>query len=195
MRAAIRGERDSDVPCNGCTACCTLVAVRPHRTRRDRHARAHPGRAVVPGTGPAARPRGARLRRAGHCPMLVDDKCSIYEHRPHACRTYDCRVFPAAGLDPAPRRSISRRARRWRFSYSTDARSHRARCGPRRRGVPRRAPRRRARRRHPRQRDAARCARDRDPRSLSGPGPGHGPEQPCVEPDPAVVRAALGCRD
>jgi hypothetical protein len=54
----------------------------------------------------------------GYCPMLVDDKCSIYEHRPNACRTYDCRIFPAAGLDPGPEKvDLSRRARRWRFSY------------------------------------------------------------------------------
>ncbi len=56
----------------------------------------------------------------GHCPMLVDDRCSIYEHRPRACRTYDCRVLPAAGLDigtePGKER-IARRTRRWRFSY------------------------------------------------------------------------------
>ena len=34
----------------------------------------------------------------GHCPMLIDDKCSIYEHRPITCRSYDCRIFPAAGI-------------------------------------------------------------------------------------------------
>jgi Fe-S-cluster containining protein len=28
----------------------------------------------------------------GSCVYLVDDKCSIYEERPHTCRTYDCRV-------------------------------------------------------------------------------------------------------
>ena len=27
--------------------------------------------------------------------MLAEDGCSIYAHRPRACRTYDCRVFPA----------------------------------------------------------------------------------------------------
>jgi hypothetical protein len=25
--------------------------------------------------------------------MLVDDRCSIYEDRPRACRTYDCRIL------------------------------------------------------------------------------------------------------
>jgi len=35
----------------------------------------------------------------GRCPMLVDGGCSIYEHRPRTCRTYDCRIFPATGVD------------------------------------------------------------------------------------------------
>src|SRR5204863_6078536 len=56
----------------------------------------------------------------GHCPMLVDDRCSIYEHRPRTCRTYDCRVFPAAGLD-ADQPAIAERVRRWRFAYPTAA--------------------------------------------------------------------------
>jgi hypothetical protein len=55
----------------------------------------------------------------GHCPMLIDDRCSIYEHRPRTCRTYDCRVFAAAGveLDDEAQVQIGRRAQRWQFSY------------------------------------------------------------------------------
>ena len=53
--------------------------------------------------------------------MLVEGTCSIYEHQPRACRTYDCRVFTAAGLDAAAdgKPLIAERARRWRFSYPT----------------------------------------------------------------------------
>ena len=54
--------------------------------------------------------------------MLVDGRCSIYEHRPRTCRTYDCRVFPAAGVeidDPA-KVEIGRQARRWRFDFPTE---------------------------------------------------------------------------
>jgi hypothetical protein len=60
----------------------------------------------------------------GHCPMLVDGRCSIYRHRPRACRTYDCRVLPVAGVDiggEVGKVGIARRARRWRFSYATQA--------------------------------------------------------------------------
>lgn len=40
-------------------------------------------------------------------------------HRPQTCRSYDCRVFPAAGLDAGgkERSLINERVRRWRFAY------------------------------------------------------------------------------
>ena len=55
--------------------------------------------------------------------MLVDGACSIYEHRPQTCRSYDCRVFAAAGIEAGGRDKelIERRARRWRFSYPAQA--------------------------------------------------------------------------
>ncbi|MGZ4754824.1 MAG: YkgJ family cysteine cluster protein, partial [Acidimicrobiia bacterium] len=58
----------------------------------------------------------------GHCPMLVDDECSIYEARPRTCRTYDCRVFPATGVevDDEAQLAIARRARRWQFDFPAD---------------------------------------------------------------------------
>ena len=51
--------------------------------------------------------------------MLADGRCSIYEHRPRTCRTYDCRVLPAAGFqhDEDVPVEIGRRASRWRFDY------------------------------------------------------------------------------
>jgi len=63
----------------------------------------------------------------GHCPMLVDDRCSIYEHRPRACRTYDCRVFAATGIEPdSP--LLRERIAQWEFSYPTerDSDAHRS---------------------------------------------------------------------
>jgi hypothetical protein len=61
----------------------------------------------------------------GHCLMLVDNRCTIYEHRPRTCRSYDCRIFPASGLalDPDDEEVvlISRQAARWRFTYATEA--------------------------------------------------------------------------
>jgi hypothetical protein len=54
--------------------------------------------------------------------MLGDDGCSIYEHRPVTCRTYDCRVFPATGVDPGDDKpAIRQRTSRWRFATPTAA--------------------------------------------------------------------------
>ena len=117
MQAALRGERDADVPCDGCTACCTasqFVHIAPDETDTL---------GCIPSElrFPAPRlPRGHVVLgydERGHCPMLVDGACSIYDHRPRACRTYDCRVFAATGveLDEREKAEIMRRVRRWRF--------------------------------------------------------------------------------
>jgi len=122
MQAAIRDEGHSDVPCNGCTACCRssqFVHIGPDEI--DTLARI-PAPLLFPAPG---RPRGHVVLgydERGHCPMLVDDACSIYADRPKACRTYDCRVFAAAGLDAGTDKvEITRRARRWEFGYADEA--------------------------------------------------------------------------
>lgn len=58
----------------------------------------------------------------GHCPMLIDDKCSIYEHRPQTCRDYDCRVFAATGVavDQRTQAEIAQRVKAWEFQYASD---------------------------------------------------------------------------
>ncbi len=51
--------------------------------------------------------------------MLIDDRCSIYEHRPQTCRTYDCRIFAAAGIDADDDKiEITRRSKQWRFDVA-----------------------------------------------------------------------------
>ena len=66
----------------------------------------------------------------GHCPMLVDEVCTIYDHRPRTCRTYDCRVLAAADvtLDDDAKAAIAERVARWRFAHPTaeDERERRA---------------------------------------------------------------------
>ena len=121
MNAALRGRRASDVPCSGCSACCTssqFVHIGPDET--DTLARI-PGKLLFPAPG---LPRGHVVLgydRRGHCPMLVDNRCSIYRHRPRTCRTYDCRVFQAAGLDVEDDKPfIQRQARRWRFDFASE---------------------------------------------------------------------------
>ena len=56
----------------------------------------------------------------GHCPMLGERGCTIYAARPMTCRTYDCRVFPAAGVE-ADKPAIAERAGRWEFDHPSAA--------------------------------------------------------------------------
>ena len=57
----------------------------------------------------------------GHCPMLVDGACSIYEHRPRTCRTYDCRIFAVTGVVP-DQPAIATRVLDWQFEVDDEER-------------------------------------------------------------------------
>src|SRR3954449_1100621 len=103
MRAALADGTGSDVPCGGCTACCRasqFVLVGPDE--RDTLAHIPPELLF---DAPLMPPGHVVLGydHAGRCPLLGEAGCSIYEHRPRACRTYDCRVLPAAGDQPGHR--------------------------------------------------------------------------------------------
>ncbi|MDO8363390.1 MAG: YkgJ family cysteine cluster protein [Actinomycetota bacterium] len=117
--AAIGGSGESDVPCGECTACCRSAQF-IHIAPDERDALAHiPTALLFPAPGA---PRGHMLMgydEQGRCPMLVDDRCTIYAHRPHTCRVYDCRVFAAAGID-ADGPAVAEQARRWRFEHPTE---------------------------------------------------------------------------
>jgi len=78
----------SNVPCGTCFDCCSKLS--PYLTEEEFKL----GKYVytflnVPGSElPAiAVPRSA----SGGCMYLVNDKCSIYNDRPKACRQFDCR--------------------------------------------------------------------------------------------------------
>ena len=119
--AAIRGERAAAVPCGECTACCTssqFIHVAPDELDALAHL---PAEVLVPAPG---LPEGHQVMgydEHGRCPMFRDGACSIYEHRPRTCRTYDCRVFPATGVEVAAHQpAIAARAERWRFEVLDD---------------------------------------------------------------------------
>jgi uncharacterized protein len=117
---AIRRGESSDVPCDGCTACCRssqFVHIGPEESdARDRV----PAELLFAAPGLPAGYLLMGYDERGHCPMLVDDRCSIYEHRPRTCRTYDCRVIAATGVElDADQHLIAERAARWRFDDLT----------------------------------------------------------------------------
>jgi uncharacterized protein len=118
-RAAHQTDADVDVPCGDCVACCTssyFIHVRPDDEATLRRV---PAELLVPAPGA---PKGHVVMgydESGKCPMLEGGRCSIYQDRPLTCRTYDCRVFAAAGID-ADRPAITARARTWVFDEPTD---------------------------------------------------------------------------
>jgi uncharacterized protein len=117
----LAGEGDADVPCGECSACCAsahFVHVGPD----ERAALAAiPRELLFPAPG---QPKGTMLLgydKHGRCPLLGENGlCSVYAERPLTCRTYDCRVFAAAGT-AADCEPITRQARRWRFAYPAQA--------------------------------------------------------------------------
>ncbi len=127
MRASLRGERGTDVPCGDCMGCCISgypIVIRDE----DRNAVAS-----IPLQHIARAANGRTLMLAlpdGTCPMLSNRKCSIYAARPQTCRDYDCRIFAAAGIEAGgeERAVINRRVRAWRFEYASesDVRAHEA---------------------------------------------------------------------
>ena len=123
MRAVLRDGGDSDVACGTCSACCTssqFVHIDPAET--DTLA-AIPAELLFPAPGMTAGHLLLGYDERGHCPMLVDGRCSIYVHRPQACRTYDCRVFAAAGveLDDERATAVAAQVQRWQFQFSSAA--------------------------------------------------------------------------
>lgn len=119
MQAALRGERDADVPCGTCTACCSssqFVTIEADETDALAHVPAAL-RFPAPGRSTAV---VLPYDEQGRCPMLGEHGCSIYAHRPRACRTYDCRVFAVAEVVPdAP--LVAERVRRWQLEVHDEA--------------------------------------------------------------------------
>jgi len=96
--AEARGRRQgiqSDVPCNGCTACCHGPIVL-HPSLGDDPS--HYATELIEGFG-------LILRRNpdGSCIYLTKGGCSIWPNRPGVCRAFDCRAYARsawAKLDP-----------------------------------------------------------------------------------------------
>src|SRR5580658_8355913 len=111
------GKGQANVPCGACRGCCRssmFIHIKPEETQTMQRI---PRALLFPAPG---LPKGHVLmgyNGQGHCPMLVDNQCSIYEHRPQTCRSYDCRVFTATGIpaDPQTQREIAQRAATWEF--------------------------------------------------------------------------------
>jgi hypothetical protein len=81
------GDPDLAVPCGSCQECCYHGGVDVHPEREP------PGRLAH--LDLVERDGGLYLRKRadGACVHLGPEGCTVYEHRPNACRGYDCRMF------------------------------------------------------------------------------------------------------
>ena len=118
-RSALIHDRGADVPCGSCNACCRsgyFIHLRPEE--RETISRINK-KLLFAAPGLA---KGNLLLghfADGSCPLLISDKCSIYQHRSLTCRIYDCRIFAAAGITAGDKELITASARHWKFSYPT----------------------------------------------------------------------------
>jgi Fe-S-cluster containining protein len=90
-----KGQRpEVSVPCNGCTSCCYHPKISVDPTREP------PESLAVLQVVPDRSGSGYLLpkRADGACLHLGPQGCTVREHRPRACRLYDCRTFAMAGL-------------------------------------------------------------------------------------------------
>jgi hypothetical protein len=129
-RQGLRSDADAEVACGDCVGCCSsayFIPVGPHETRALERIPAAL-RVAAPGAPPGQMLLGYDAR--GHCPMLTAGRCSIYAQRPQTCRSYDCRVFAAAGIAAggSDKATINLRVQRWQFGFPTelDRREYRA---------------------------------------------------------------------
>jgi hypothetical protein len=81
-----------DVPCRGCTQCCYHAGVDVDPAKETAIDLMHMD--LVPRDGVLM----LRKREDGACVHLGPDGCTIHEHRPSACRTYDCRAFSLVNM-------------------------------------------------------------------------------------------------
>jgi len=118
---ALKKQRGVKVPCGDCNACCRssyFIHIKPDET--ETLARI-PAELLFPAPGQSEGTLVLGYDEQGHCPLLIDNKCSIYLDRPETCRSYDCRVFSAAGIEvnEDDKTLISLRTQQWKFIYPT----------------------------------------------------------------------------
>jgi hypothetical protein len=117
-RRALRTDSGAEVLCGECKACCTssyFIHIKPEEIQTLERI---PEELMFAAPG---LPEGNMLLgfdEKGHCPMFINNKCSIYDYRPQTCRQYDCRIFTATGLHvDGDRVLISRQAGLWKFNF------------------------------------------------------------------------------
>jgi Fe-S-cluster containining protein len=95
LTSILSDEPIADVPCGSCILCCETLA--PHLTPEEVASGLYPLSLIQPTpeqlqATPEIGPIVTLYRKKeGGCGMLIDGRCSIYDHRPMSCRQFDCR--------------------------------------------------------------------------------------------------------
>jgi len=102
---AARTGGSVQVPCGGCSACCTSPRIAPELSRAEADRLEHT-------TDSKGR---LRLKRKsdGSCVYLMEGKCSIHPSRPLVCQQFDCRVFLLLGCGAKSDPLIQEALRQW----------------------------------------------------------------------------------
>jgi Fe-S-cluster containining protein len=92
--ATDRADKPNEVPCNGCRACCHGSRIEVDTSKEPPERLKHLD--LVP--DPHGDMRLRRREEDGACVHLGERGCTIYEHRPEVCRSYDCRMWSRIGI-------------------------------------------------------------------------------------------------
>jgi hypothetical protein len=100
----------ANVPCGDCSACCHMrVELFPRESGDGLDFE------LLDGV------RRLRQNPDGSCIHLVAGRCSVHDHRPVACRRYDCRDYVVCGLVPSDQPKVAAKVMRWRPQFNSDA--------------------------------------------------------------------------
>jgi uncharacterized protein len=111
--------RGVDVPCGTCVGCCSSFYFIHIEADETEPLKVIPDNLIFNAPWKKDGTKVIGYDSSGHCPMLLDGRCSIYHNRPRTCRAYDCRIFAAAGIVAGDnsKKDINEMVRRWSFSY------------------------------------------------------------------------------
>ena len=101
-----RDRATSRVKCAGCTACCRggyTVGLAPFEDATGLE---------IEGEGEN---RHLKKQANGDCIHLVNDQCTVYEHRPLGCRYYDCRDFAVVKFEIQGRTALNAVVDSWQL--------------------------------------------------------------------------------
>jgi len=120
-RATQLEGKEADVPCGDCNGCCKsfyFIHIAPNDTDA---LEVIPRELLVEAPGLPTGHFVMGYNDQGHCPMLREERCTIYQHRPQTCRAYDCRIFTASDMQPGEtdKALVRKRTAHWAFDYKT----------------------------------------------------------------------------